>query len=51
MKRKKNKFPSAVTTKAGKLAPEMEQYINQWIKENSDRINKPIFERIYGTKK
>lgn len=44
-------FPSIVTTKDGKLTPEMKKYIDQWVKENSDKINKPIFERIFGSKK
>lgn len=44
-------FPLNVTTKDGQLVPEMKKYIHEWVKENSDRINKPIFERIFGNKK
>lgn len=47
----KMEFPSVVITKDRKLTPEMKRYIDQWVKENSDKINEPIFERIFGSKK
>lgn len=28
------------------LAPDIHSYIKKWVKENSDRINKNIFENV-----
>lgn len=51
MKYEKMKMPTVIKTKDGELTPEMERYIRDWVKENSDEINKNIFRKIPGVTK
>lgn len=44
-------IPLTVKTKDDKLSPEIQDFVHEWVKANSDKINRMIYERIFEQSK